>query len=258
MATPPTRHSSDDLVWMGRALDLAQAMRGHVWPNPPVGCVIVKDGAAVAQAATNVGGRPHAERQALEKAGPLARGATLYVTLEPCCHWGETPPCADAIVNAGVLRVVCAIKDPDPRVNGGGFQKLKKGGVTVTVGVCASDAERLMSGFFHRIRRGAPEVIVVDTEITAPPTGVDALIVWSQHGPRLIARPGEIDVSGVDTHHLLARMGEFGLTSVAVSEGDPLLAALSSPKRVEAGAWHSSISPRRDAAEISPSSQEGR
>ncbi|MEL6317419.1 MAG: bifunctional diaminohydroxyphosphoribosylaminopyrimidine deaminase/5-amino-6-(5-phosphoribosylamino)uracil reductase RibD, partial [Pseudomonadota bacterium] len=159
MATPPTRHSSDDLVWMGRALDLAQAMRGHVWPNPPVGCVIVKDGAAVAQAATNVGGRPHAERQALEKAGPLARGATLYVTLEPCCHWGETPPCADAIVDAEISRVVCAIRDPDPRVNGGGFATLRRAGLDLSVGARAGDAERLISGFANRIRHGVPEVV---------------------------------------------------------------------------------------------------
>ena len=114
--TPP----NSDLSFMQRALDLAKRVRGHVWPNPPVGCVIVREGAIVAEAATHPGGRPHAERKALEMAGDGARGATLYVTLEPCCHWGKTPPCADAIIAAGISRVVCATQDPDPRVNGGG------------------------------------------------------------------------------------------------------------------------------------------
>ncbi|MEM9725356.1 MAG: bifunctional diaminohydroxyphosphoribosylaminopyrimidine deaminase/5-amino-6-(5-phosphoribosylamino)uracil reductase RibD [Pseudomonadota bacterium] len=227
MATPPIQHSSDDLFWMGRALDLATEMRGHVWPNPPVGCVIVKDGAAVAQAATDSGGRPHAERKALDQAGSSARSATLYVTLEPCCHWGKTPPCADAIIEAGVARVVCAMRDPDPRVNGGGFAKLREAGVAVSIGACAEQAERLISGFLNRIRHGVPEVIIVAEAATAPPAGVDALIVSSQQGARLLGRRGEIDVSGIEPHCLLVKMGEFGLTSVAVSRRDPLLRALS-------------------------------
>ncbi|MEO0426364.1 MAG: bifunctional diaminohydroxyphosphoribosylaminopyrimidine deaminase/5-amino-6-(5-phosphoribosylamino)uracil reductase RibD [Pseudomonadota bacterium] len=224
----PTRPSSDDEAWIRRALDLAQAMRGHVWPNPPVGCVIVKDGLVVAEAATQPGGRPHAERKALELAGPEAEGATLYVTLEPCCHWGKTPPCADAIVDAGVSRVVCAIRDPDPRVNGGGFAKLRGAGLDVSVGLCAAEAERLMSGFFHRVRHGEPEIVVMNHDTaTEVPAGVDALILSSPHGPRLVARPGEIDVSGVERHRLLSRMGEVGLTSVAVQSHDLLLSALS-------------------------------
>lgn len=223
----PTQRSSD-LDWMRRALRLADTMRGHVWPNPPVGCVIVKDGLVIAEAATQAGGRPHAERKALERAGADARGATLYVTLEPCCHWGKTSPCADAIVDAGVSRVVCAIRDPDPRVNGGGFERLKKAGVSVMVGLCADEAERLMSGFFHRVRHGEPELIVLDHPPADVPAGIDALIVSSQHGLRLLARPGELDVSGIERHHLRSRMGELGLTSVAISGRDPLLTALSS------------------------------
>ncbi|MEM8596787.1 MAG: bifunctional diaminohydroxyphosphoribosylaminopyrimidine deaminase/5-amino-6-(5-phosphoribosylamino)uracil reductase RibD [Pseudomonadota bacterium] len=211
---------------MERTLSLAETMRGHVWPNPPVGCVIVKEGLVLAKAATHPGGRPHAERKALDRAGASASGATLYVTLEPCCHWGKTPPCADAIIEAGVSRVVCAIRDPDPRVNGGGVSRLRQAGVDVTVGLCAEKAAHLMSGFFHRIRHGEPELVVIDHASADVPTGVDALIVSSQRGPRLFARPGEIDIAGVEQHCLLSRMGEFGLTSVAVSGSDPLLAAL--------------------------------
>ena len=128
MAMCPTPHNSD-LFFMQRALDLARDMRGYVWPNPPVGCVIVKDAEVIAKAATHPGGRPHAERKAIAMAGCAALGATLYVTLEPCCHWGKTPPCTDAIIEAGVARVVCAVQDPDPRVNGGGFQKLRDAGI---------------------------------------------------------------------------------------------------------------------------------
>lgn len=234
MAIPPIQHSSDDLLWMRRALDLAQTMRGHVWPNPPVGCVIVKDGVAVAKAATHAGGRPHAERKALDQAGVAARDATLFVTLEPCCHWGKTPPCADAIIDAGVARVVAAIRDPDPRVNGGGFAKLRNAGVAVSIGACADEAKRLMSGFFHRIRHGVPEVILVDGVSATLPAGVDALILSSPHGPRLIAVSGEIDLSGIERQRLLARMGELGLTSVAVSRHDPLRFVLSTSTAVDA------------------------
>lgn len=241
---PPIRHSSEDLLWMRHALDLAQKMRGHVWPNPPVGCVIVKDGVAVAQATTHAGGRPHAERKALDEAGASAKGATLYVTLEPCCHWGKTPPCADAIVDAGIACVVAAIRDPDPRVNGGGFAKLRNSGVIVSVGACADQAKQLMSGFFHRIRHGVPEVIVVDGPHAAFPAGVDALIVSSQQGPRLITGRGEIDLSGIKRHHLLARMGELGLTSVAVSRHDPLRMVLSSSPDVDANTLHGSTAVR--------------
>lgn len=218
---------NSDRQWMMRALDLAVTMRGHVWPNPPVGCVIVKDGLVVAEAATQPGGRPHAERKALDRAGACATGATLYVTLEPCCHWAKTPPCADAIIGAGVSRVVCAVRDPDPRVNGGGFAKLLEAGLDVTVGLCAEEAERLMSGFFHRIRHGQPELIVMDHTLSEIPAGIDAMIVSSQQGPRLLARRGEIDISDVAQPRLLRRMGEFGLTSVAVSASDPILSALS-------------------------------
>lgn len=211
---------------MRHALHLAGEMRGHVWPNPPVGCVIVKGGHVVAEATTQVGGRPHAERKALQQAGGEAKGATLYVTLEPCCHWGKTPPCADAIIEAGVSRVVCAIQDPDPRVNGGGFATLRAAGLDVGVGLCADEAERVMSGFFHRVHHGEPELVFVDQAQTEVPTYTDALLASSAQVPRLFTRRGEVDISQVPADRLLAWMGAFGLTSVAISKCDHLFPAL--------------------------------
>ncbi|WP_093256344.1 bifunctional diaminohydroxyphosphoribosylaminopyrimidine deaminase/5-amino-6-(5-phosphoribosylamino)uracil reductase RibD [Rubrimonas cliftonensis] len=221
---------------MRRALSLAERMRGHVWPNPPVGCVIVKDGTRVAEAATHPGGRPHAERVALDRAGADAGGATLYVTLEPCCHWGETPPCADAIVTAGVSRVVCAVRDPDPRVNGGGFARLRAGGVEVTVGVLAEAARRMMSGFFHRVRFGSPEIVVLAALRHDVPPGVDALLTPPHGGRRLVTRSGDIDIAGIESDRLLDRMNAAGLTSVALLANDPLIRR-SAPDRLAGWAY---------------------
>src|SRR6059058_3337645 len=107
-----------DRAPMSAALSLARRGLGNVWPNPAVGCVIVRDGRIVGRGWTQPGGRPHAETEALARTGEAARGATAYVTLEPCSHWGTTPPCADALIGAGISRVVAAIEDPDPRVAG--------------------------------------------------------------------------------------------------------------------------------------------
>lgn len=218
-------HSSDHF-WMQRALSLANTMRGHVWPNPPVGCVIVKKGAVVAEAATGTGGRPHAERKALVEAAGAAKGATLYVTLEPCCHWDKTPPCADAVIDAGIRRVVVAIQDPDPRVNGGGFVKLREAGLDVVVGVGAVEARRLMSGFFHRVQKGEPELVVLEKSETSIPPGVDALIRSTPSGTKLVTRLEPIDVSDVPHSQFLQHLGALGLTSVAVSAGDPICSVL--------------------------------
>lgn len=224
-----TPHKSD-IFWMQRALRLAEAARGHVWPNPPVGCVIVKDGMVLAEAATHPGGRPHAERKALDQAGDAAKSATLYVTLEPCCHWGKTPPCADAIIEAGISRVISPIQDPDPRVNGGGFEKLRRAAVDVTVGLCADEAERVMSGFFHRVRTGVPEIVLSDQTLQKVPAGVDALLVSTEQSIRLVTRYDTRDWSAQPTHHLLARLGELGLTSVAIPQDDPLWNHVSASK----------------------------
>lgn len=221
MAMPPIPHSSDQ-AWMARALSLAREVRGHVWPNPPVGCVIVKDGAIAAEAATHPGGRPHAERKALDEAGQSAHGATLYVTLEPCCHWGKTPPCADAIIEAGVARVVCAIQDPDPRVNGGGFATLRDAGIAVAIGLGRDEAQAVMSGFFHRVRAGAPELVLSTQGASHIPDGVDAVLASSKRGVVLTTRRGEVAHAAGSGDQVLRWMGEQGLTTVAIPDGDPL------------------------------------
>lgn len=150
--------SEDDLAHMRAALALACRGLGTAWPNPAVGCVIVKDGAVIARGHTQPGGRPHAEAVALARAGAAARGATAYVSLEPCCHFGRTPPCTDALIDAGVARVVVAIRDPDPRVNGEGLMRLAAAGIAVREGVLAAEAEALNAGFISRVRAGRPLV----------------------------------------------------------------------------------------------------
>ena len=143
---------------MRAALALARRGLGSAWPNPAVGCVLVKDGAVVGRGWTQPGGRPHGETEALERAGEAARGATAYVSLEPCCHWGKTPPCTDALLAAGVARVVLPVEDPDPRVSGRGIARLRDAGVEVVTGVLADEARALNEGFFRRINEGRPLV----------------------------------------------------------------------------------------------------
>ena len=147
-----------DLAHMRAALALARRGLGQTWPNPSVGCVIVRDGRVVGRAVTATGGRPHAEALALRMAGEQARGATVYVTLEPCSHHGRTPPCADALVEAGVARVVIAARDVDPRVNGAGSARLRAAGIMVDEGLLAAEAEEINAGFTSRIRSGRPLV----------------------------------------------------------------------------------------------------
>ncbi|MEO1331256.1 MAG: bifunctional diaminohydroxyphosphoribosylaminopyrimidine deaminase/5-amino-6-(5-phosphoribosylamino)uracil reductase RibD [Pseudomonadota bacterium] len=147
---------------MDAALALARRGLGLTWPNPSVGCVLVRPdaqgGRLIARAVTQQGGRPHAEAAALAEAGDAARGATAYVTLEPCAHQGATPPCADTLVSAGVARVVSAIEDPDPRVAGRGHARLRTAGVDVLVGVRAAEAAEANQGHLLRIRAGRPLV----------------------------------------------------------------------------------------------------
>jgi diaminohydroxyphosphoribosylaminopyrimidine deaminase/5-amino-6-(5-phosphoribosylamino)uracil reductase len=147
-----------DERWMRAALALARRGLGRTWPNPAVGCVIVKNDRAVGQGWTQPGGRPHAETEALAMASADAAGATAYVTLEPCSHHGRTPPCTGALIGAGVTRVVVACGDPDPRVSGRGFAALQEANVTVTHGVLQAEAERLNRGFLKRHREGLPLV----------------------------------------------------------------------------------------------------
>lgn len=149
-----------DRRFMQLALTLGRRGLGRTAPNPAVGAVIVKDGIIVGRGWTQPGGRPHAEPEALAQAGEAARGATLYVTLEPCSHVGKSPPCADAIIAAGIARVVSAIEDPNPQVAGQGHAKLRAAGIVVDVGMCADDAARDHAGHFRRVRDGRPHVIL--------------------------------------------------------------------------------------------------
>jgi diaminohydroxyphosphoribosylaminopyrimidine deaminase/5-amino-6-(5-phosphoribosylamino)uracil reductase len=154
----PSTQSLDDVAHMRAALALAERGLGTTWPNPSVGCVIVRHGRVVGRGRTQPGGRPHAEPEALAMAGTAALGATAYVTLEPCCHWGRSPPCTDALIKAGVARVVIAATDPDPRVNHQGITQLRAAGITVVTGVLEQEARETLAGFLLRIEQGRPLV----------------------------------------------------------------------------------------------------
>lgn len=172
MGTDPRDHGGDrsgavlpaDAAHMAAALALALRGLGRVWPNPAVGCVLVKpdaaerEGIVVGRGWTQPGGRPHAETEALARAGDEARGATAYVTLEPCAHHGKTPPCAEALLAAGIGRVVVAMEDPDPRVSGMGNHRLRAAGLAVSLGVGAAEAAEINAGFLTRINEGRPLV----------------------------------------------------------------------------------------------------
>jgi diaminohydroxyphosphoribosylaminopyrimidine deaminase / 5-amino-6-(5-phosphoribosylamino)uracil reductase len=149
-----------DQRFMQLALTLGRRGQGRTWPNPAVGAVVVKDGVIIGRGWTQPGGRPHAEPEALKRAGEAARGATLYVTLEPCSHIGKSPPCADAIIAAGIARVVSAIEDPNPEVAGQGHAKLRAAGIAVDIGLGAAEAARDHAGHFRRVRDRRPNVIL--------------------------------------------------------------------------------------------------
>jgi diaminohydroxyphosphoribosylaminopyrimidine deaminase/5-amino-6-(5-phosphoribosylamino)uracil reductase len=145
---------------MAAALGLARRGLGAVWPNPSVGCILVQQGRVVGRGRTARGGRPHAETEALAAAADLARGATAYVTLEPCSHHGRTAPCAEALIEAGVSRVVAATLDPDPRVSGRGLARLRDAGIAVETGLMQQEADEIIAGFRNRIETGKPLVMV--------------------------------------------------------------------------------------------------
>jgi diaminohydroxyphosphoribosylaminopyrimidine deaminase/5-amino-6-(5-phosphoribosylamino)uracil reductase len=159
MTTSVTPDQADDLMWMRRALTLAEGVLYTTTPNPRVGCVIVQGGRLIGKGATQPVGGPHAEVMALRDAqarGESVAGATVYVTLEPCSHYGRTPPCVDALVAAAPARVVIAMGDPNPQVNGQGLARLRAAGIAVTAGVALDDALALNIGFIARMHRGTP------------------------------------------------------------------------------------------------------
>jgi diaminohydroxyphosphoribosylaminopyrimidine deaminase/5-amino-6-(5-phosphoribosylamino)uracil reductase len=152
--------SEEDVRYMRRALRLAERAAGRTSPNPMVGAVVVRGDEIVGEGYHHAAGEPHAEVNALRRAGERARGATLYTTLEPCAHHGRTPPCAEAIIAAGVKRVVAAMRDVDPRTDGKGFRAIRAAGVELEQGVLEAEALRLNEGFISRLRRGRPFVLV--------------------------------------------------------------------------------------------------
>lgn len=151
---------ASDLNYMQRALDLAALGQTTTQPNPRVGCVIVNDGEVVGEGFHHMAGELHAERVALKQAGDKARGATAYINLEPCCHQGRTPPCTDGLVDAGVIRVVAAMRDPNPLVEGGGFELLTAAGIEFELGVLETQARWLNRGFISRMARKRPWVVL--------------------------------------------------------------------------------------------------
>lgn len=210
IATDPAQ----DARFMSLALALGRRGLGNAWPNPAVGAVAVRpDGVVLGRGWTQPGGRPHAETEALKRAGAAARGATLYVTLEPCSHHGKTPPCVDAIVAAGIARVVAAIEDPNPKVAGRGHALLRAAGIAVEVGLCAEEARRAHAGHIRRIRNGRPNVTL---KLAISADGKAALA-----GRRPVQITGEPAQARV---HLMRAQNDAVLTGIGTAlSDDPLL-----------------------------------
>ncbi|HJO74849.1 MAG TPA: bifunctional diaminohydroxyphosphoribosylaminopyrimidine deaminase/5-amino-6-(5-phosphoribosylamino)uracil reductase RibD [Rhodospirillales bacterium] len=161
ITTKPSQPTHRDNEAMRAALGLARRGLGSVWPNPAVGCVLARedlDGRVVGRGWTQIHGRPHAETEALTRAGDLSRGATAYVTLEPCDHQGETGPCSEALIAAGIKRCVIALEDPDPRVSGAGIRRLAEAGIETLTGPCEQEARHLNAGFLMRVTQGRPMI----------------------------------------------------------------------------------------------------
>lgn len=216
-----TQFTEQDARWMRRALKLAARGQGRVEPNPMVGCVLVRAGRVVGEGYHRRYGGPHAEVHALRQAGAKARGSTAYVTLEPCAHFGKTPPCADALVAAGVARVVAAQGDPFPEVAGRGFRKLRRAGIQVDRGLLAAEARELNAPFLTRVLLQRPYVI----------------LKWAQSADgRIATRTGDSKwISGPESrqlvHRLRARLDAVIVGSGTVLADDPQLTARDVPVR---------------------------
>ena len=213
MTAASAASSPEDHRYMHLALALGRRGQGRTWPNPSVGAVVVKDGVILGRGWTQAGGRPHAEPVALQRAGAAAKCATLYVTLEPCSHHGKSPPCADAIIAAGIARVVSAIEDPNPEVAGQGHARLREAGIAVDVGLCRDEAARAHAGHFLRVREQRPYVtlklaVSADGKIAAA-------------GRRQVAITGEAANARV---HLLRAQNDAILIGIGTAMADdPLL-----------------------------------
>jgi diaminohydroxyphosphoribosylaminopyrimidine deaminase/5-amino-6-(5-phosphoribosylamino)uracil reductase len=202
-----------DRQFMDHALRLGRRGLGLTWPNPSVGCILVKDGVIIGRGLTQPGGRPHGETTAIAHAGGAAKGATAYVTLEPCSHYGKTAPCSDALARAGVSRVVCAVGDPDPRVRGRGFTMLRAYGIAVDVGLCEREAALDHRGHFNRIRLGRPFV--------------QLKMAMSSDGFVAVKSGARTQISGPRAHdqvHLMRAMADAIMVGVGtVLSDDPML-----------------------------------
>lgn len=198
---------------MRAALALARRGLGQVWPNPAVGCVLAKDGRVVGRGWTQKGGRPHAETEAIARAGDAARGATAYVTLEPCSHHGETPPCAEALIAAGVARVVVALEDPDDRVAGRGLAVLRAADIAVEVGEGAAEASDVNRGYLKRLSDGLP-LVTLKTAITT-----DGRIATADGESQWITGAA----ARADAHRLRADHDAIAVASATALADDPVL-----------------------------------
>lgn len=205
--------TANDNIFMQLALTLAKQGIYTTPPNPNVGCVLVKDGQIVGQGFHIKAGMPHAEVMALREAGENARGATAYVTLEPCSHFGRTPPCANALIKAGVKRVVSAMVDPNPQVAGKGLARLQEAGIETTVGLCQEEAECLNRNFFTRIRTGKPFVQLKMA------MSLDGRTAMANGESQWISNA----LSRTDVQCLRARSGAILSSSATVLRDDPLL-----------------------------------
>ncbi len=215
--------NAEETAWMTRALALAARGRGRVEPNPMVGCVLVRKGKVVGEGYHHRFGGAHAEVDALRKASAAARGSTAYVTLEPCCHFGKTPPCTAALINAGVRRVVAAMRDPFPKVCGQGAALLREAGIRVDLGLCEAEAIRLNGPYLKRQRLGLPWV----------------MLKWAQSiDGKIATRTGDSQwISGEKSrrwvHQLRGRVDAILVGAGTVVRDDPLLTCRAgSPRRI--------------------------
>lgn len=221
-----TAHDTVDERFMRLALQLAQRGEGHVEPNPMVGCVIVRDGNVIGEGFHRKFGGPHAEVDALDSLGADAKGATAFVSLEPCCHHGKTPPCSQALIDAGIARVVVAMEDPFPKVDGGGLRQLSQAGIDTTVGVLRGEVESLCAPYLKKVHTKRPWVIA-KWAMT-----VDGKIATATGRSQWITSPA----SRTEVHRLRGRVDAIMVGMGTVEADDPMLTArlkeFQSPPRI--------------------------
>lgn len=213
--------TDDDLRWMQRAIDLAKLGQGSVEPNPMVGCVLVHDQKLIGEGYHQKFGGPHAEVEALRSCDD-AKGSTAYVTLEPCCHQGKTPPCSEALINAGVRRVVIACNDPFPKVDGGGVRQLRDAGIVVDIGLGEQDSESVLAPYLKRVRTGLPWVIAKWA------MSVDGKIATASGHSQWITG----DEARADVHQVRGRVDAILTGMGTVEADDPMLTARPAGPRV--------------------------